>query len=132
MANTLTNGATVLTLPIDLQWADEFAWTPIAEQRNFSMGGAVLVDRGTRLAGRPITLQGGENFGWMTRADILTLKAWADTLFAPMTLLFRGVTYEVAFDHASNGPLLATPVIDVSDPDNTDLYWPVLRLITTE
>lgn len=131
MANTLTKGTTTLTLPDDLQWADEFNWTPVSEQRNFSLGGAVLADRALRLAGRPITLQGGDNFGWMSRADALTLKGWADTLSASMSLLFRGVTYAVAFDHVGNAPFVATPVIDVSDPDNTDLYWPLLRLITT-
>ena len=131
MANTLTKGALVVSLPDDLQWADEFNWTPIAEQRAFSLGGAVLVDKAQRLAGRPITLQGGDNFGWMARADVLTLKDWADTMLATMTLLFRGSTYTVAFDHASNAPFVATPIVDFSDPDNTDKYWPLLRLITT-
>lgn len=130
MATTLTKGVTVITLPPDLLWADEFAWTAVSEQRTFSLGGAVLTDKALRLAGRPILLQGGENFGWMTRTEVLALKAWAELADATMTLFYGGASYSVAFDHSSGAPISATPVVDFSDPAAADLYWPVLRFIT--
>lgn len=130
MAITLTNGASTITLPPDLLWPDEFAWTAVSEQRSYSLGGAVLADKGLRLAGRPIVLQGGSDFGWMTRAEVQALKAWAEAPAATMTLSHNGANYSVAFDHSTNAPISATPIADYSDPGPTDLYWAVLRFIT--
>lgn len=131
MATTLTKGAITVTLPNDMAWPDEFAWSAVAEQRAYSLGGALLRDLATKLAGRPITLQGGPNYAWMTRADALTIKSWADTLAATMTLALRGTNYTVAFDLAAE-PVTVVPIIDYADPLSTDLCWVVLRLITTE
>lgn len=131
MATTLTKGVTTLTLPSDIAWADEFAWAAVAEQRAYSLGGALLRDVALKLAGRPITLQGGPNHAWMTRADALTLKTWADAPATSMSLLLRGTTYSVVFDLASE-PVSMVPIIDYSEPLSTDLCWVVLRLITKE
>jgi hypothetical protein len=131
MPTTLTKGATVLSLPDDMAWPDEFAWSAMAEQRAYSLGGALLRDVAMKLAGRPITLQGGPNHAWMTRADALTLKSWADADGGNMTLALRGASYDVVFDLAAD-PVTVTPIIDYSDPSSTDLCWVVLRLITTE
>jgi hypothetical protein len=123
---TLSNGSTTLTLDDDLLWADEFAWQPVARSVQTTVTGAVLVESAVRQAGRPITLRGGTDYGWMTRADVLALRAWAALPAATFTLTLRGQAYTVAFADAG---VDATPVIDVSDPTGGDYYIATVSLI---
>ncbi len=129
MPTTLTNGGTVLTLPDDLQWVDEFDWTEVQESRSYSVAGALLIDRRSKLAGRPITLRGDINAAWAARSVALTLRAWAQQLEPTLTLLYRGATYSVAFDHLQQ-PLEVTPIVDYAEPQATDFCFFTIRLIT--
>lgn len=125
---TLTNGATTLTLPDDLEWPDEFSWVAVQSTRAYSVAGALLIDRGVKLAGRPITLRGGVDFAWTTRLVALTLLAWANQANPTLTLSYRGVSYPVAFDHSST-PLEIALVVPYTDPVDADLCTLTLRLI---
>lgn len=122
---TLTYGGTTLNLPDDALWPDEFAWQPIQATNTYSVGGALIVNRGLKLAGRPITLR----CEWITRSLALALQAWAWLPDAPMSLSYRGTTYSVRFDH-SQQPLEVTPVIEYSDPAADDYVDATLRLLT--
>lgn len=130
MPTTLTKGATTLTLPDDLLWPDEFLWSTTQTRSGYSAGGAVLRDVGTKLAGRPITLEGGTNYAWAQRSQALTLRSWTDDPVAAMTLVYRAVSYPVAFAPVDT-PFSFVPVVDYHDPDNTDVGFFTLRLVTT-
>jgi hypothetical protein len=127
--NTLTLGAATVQLDVDLDWTDEFDWSTTQSRRRYSAGGALLLDVGTKLAGRPLTLQGTESSGWMPRSSLLTLRAWTDDQAASMTLSFRGVTYAVGFA-AVDAPVTCVPVAPWVDPIATDWVVPTIRLIT--
>lgn len=129
MTTTLTYGATTLTLPDDLQWPDEFAWVPVSSTQSYSAGGALLINRGVKLSGRPITLQGGPTWAWMDRTTALTLLEWAGVAGAALTLSYRSVSYSVKFAPV-DAPLDVTPVVDYADPEGTDFYYATLRFIT--
>jgi uncharacterized membrane protein len=130
VAKTLTNGSTVLTLPADLLWVDEFDWNPVqSSEPTFSVDGAQLIDSGLKLAGRPITLEGGAEFGWATRATALTLHQWVQQVQPTLTLSINGTTYSVAFAHHAQ-PLQVTPVVPYSDPQDVDFVSMTLRFIT--
>lgn len=78
------NNAT-LELPADMRWRDEFDWQALAQsQVQYSLGGSAIIQQGTMLAGRPVTL-GGE-WIWLPRTTLLTLAAWADVPELEMTL----------------------------------------------
>ena len=78
------NNAT-LELPADMRWRDEFDWQALAQsQVQYSLGGSAIIQQGTMLAGRPVTL-GGE-WIWLDRATLTTLAAWADVPELEMTL----------------------------------------------
>ncbi len=79
MAITLDATIAGVTLPDGLRWSDEFDWTPLAQTVEYSLTGALIVERAVRQAGRPITLIGGKDFVWITRAALLTLKELLDT-----------------------------------------------------
>lgn len=128
MPTTLTNGATTLTLPDDLLWPDEFDWNPVQATQAYSVAGALLIDRRSKLAGRPITLTGNVDYAWSTRATALTLQTWAAQTNPTLTLSYRGVSYSVAFDHTRQ-PLRVTPIVEYADPSSTDECFFTLSLI---
>ena len=132
MANwTLTRKDTSdhLELPGDMRWTDEFDWQALAQATpQYSLGGAVIVQQGTMLAGRPITLSG--EWIWLPRATLLTLAAWADVPELEMTLTTPdGRNYNTCFAR----PALSntTPVNYASPEDGTAQYEAVqIHLLT--
>lgn len=74
-----------LELPADMRWRDEFDWQALAQSSvQYSLGGSAIIQQGTMLAGRPVTL-GGE-WIWLDRATLTTLAAWADVPELEITL----------------------------------------------
>lgn len=118
-----------VTLPGDLLWVDEFDWTPVEFSTRYTLDGALVIEQGTRQAGRPITLAGADDRGWITRQTLEALYALAQSPSAGMPLtLADGRTFTVVFRHDAT-PIEAAPVIPVS-PAPTDLYYSVtIRLL---
>jgi hypothetical protein len=79
----ITLGA--LKLPDGLRFSDEFSWGPLAQETDYTLTGSLIVEQATRQAGRPITLIGGIDFAWLTRAEVLAIQALLAT-GATMTL----------------------------------------------
>jgi hypothetical protein len=128
----LTDGV-ALTLPDDLLWSDEHAWTPAVASLSYLITGALLVQSATRQAGRPITLVGAMDMAWVTRSVITTLYDWAavplssDTGRFELTLTDARV-FTVAFRHADTA-LEAEPVAGFPARSESDFYRLTLRLI---
>ncbi len=128
----LSSGQT-LTLPDDLLWADEHAWTPAVASTSYLITGALLVQSATRQAGRPITLVGPSDMAWVTRATVATLHDWAAL---PLTLddgrfelrLADDRTFEVAFRHA-DVCVEAEPVLGFPARSDADRYRLTLRFL---
>lgn len=110
-----------LTLPPYLCWADEFSWSPVAQAEEYSTTGALLLDMSVKQAGRPITLVGTDNLGWITRAQLLQLQALADTPQA-MGLDYHGREFTVRFRYDGVGPVAAEEIIPRIPPKDTDPY----------
>ena len=125
MANHTLNA---LAIPGDMLWTDEFNWTAVERATEYSLTGALVVDVGERLAGRPITLEGADNGGWMSRTALLALYAMAVTpVLAIVLTLADGRTFNVTF--AEGDPIEAEPVIDYSDPQGSTWYVVKIRLL---
>ncbi|MFM9881197.1 MAG: hypothetical protein ACKVOO_12405 [Burkholderiaceae bacterium] len=127
---TLTYNALTLTLPDDLSWSDEFTWSPIEQTKSYTTTGALLIEEGVRQAGRPITLEGGENRAWCTRQLVTTLYAWCAVAGITMTLVLRAQARSVTFDR-ERGALEGFPVLFYADGsiDASDFYVPTIRLL---
>lgn len=133
MTITLSDGAITLALDPDLLWEDEFVWAPVVQAVEYSVTGALVVDVGRRQTGRPVTLRAeDDSSGWMTRADMAQLQAWADVEGQQLTLMLRGAARTVLFRHHDGGPFEARPVVHFADPAPTDWVIATLRLITIE
>ena len=125
MTTTLEKAGDTLTLPPDLLWTDEFAWSPISQSTERGLTGAYLIDIHQRTAGQPITLSGQENVAWLLRTEAQAIKAWASLPGQVFTLTHNGAAYSVMFDHGTEETSRAfsvTPVVDFSDPMDADHY----------
>ena len=129
MSNTLDT----ISLP-DLHWVDEIEWTPVAQNDDErSITGALMIDTGLKQAGRPITLIGGKNWGWISYQTLTELKAFAAVAGKEMTLTLGTTTYTVMFRHSDGPPISAAPVIQKNPPADEDNYRDVvIRLMEVE
>lgn len=113
-----------IPLPDGLRFSDEYDWTPVAVATDYSLTGALIVEQATKQAGRPITLIGGKEFAWLTRAQVDALKALLDA-GAEMTLtLHDSRTFQV-IPTADPLRVAALPVVKDSgpaDPSSTTRY----------
>lgn len=118
-----------LTLPDDLLWSDEHAWTPAVAAVSYLLTGALLVESATRQKGRPITLQGQADMAWVTRATVNTLYAWAADPKTRFELTLRDARrITVAFRH-QDGAMSAEPVSGFPAWQDADRYRVTLRLM---
>ena len=117
-----------LTLPDDLVWADEFDWTPVKQTLTEAVDGSLIVETGLRLQGRPITLVGAADSGWILRGTLKALYALAQTA-SPRTLVLNDSrSFTVIFRHGEK-PIEAAPVISFANPGDDDAYTLTVRLL---
>ena len=125
---SLTDNST-LTLPDDLLWVDEHAWTPAVARIEYLLTGALLVETAARAAGRPITLQAEPDMAWVTRATVSALYAWASVPSRQFALTFQdGRSFTVAFRHFETA-IEAAPVLGFPASGDDDFYRITLRLM---
>jgi len=117
-----------VSLPDDLLWIDEFNWPTVIRSTEYALTGALIVDAGQRLAGRPITLAGSVDGGWVTRATLDALRVLACALPGQYVLtLADGRSFNVVF--APDDALTAEPVVAFSDPGVDTWYVATVKLI---
>ena len=127
LKNLVTNET--LTLHPDLKWTDENNWHPVEQTAERTITGALIVQIGTKVAGRPITLEPeDDSSAWMLRSAVEQLRNWAAVPGLQMTLTLRGVDRTVIFRHQDGG-FDANPVIHYRDVESDDFYRCVVRLM---
>lgn len=129
MSITISDGITTLELPDDLHWADEHAWSPVAQTVEHALDGALLVFTTARQAGRPITLAGAEDRAWITRAEVEQLRTWAALPGQQLTLTLHGTARTVVFRHQDGTVVDAEPVMFWVPMLDTHYYTLTLRLM---
>jgi len=116
-----------IALPAGLVWDDEFAWSPVAQATEYTLTGSLVVEQAIKAAGRPITLVGGKEFAWLTRAQVKILKAALDTGAVLTLTLHDARTFQVIPD---DEPLVVSPlprVLDSGFANAGDSAWCVLE-----
>lgn len=127
-----TNPLLEILLPADLVWVDEFKWSPIQREDSYGVGGALIVQQGLKLAGRPITLQNpDQEMAWVYRDTLLSLYAWSADPDKKMVLHLEkptdARTFVVTF--GPSNPVDAQPVKSWKDHTTTEPYTATIRLI---
>lgn len=116
-----------ITLPDDLIWIDEYAYSPVKQTQSIAVDGTLIIEAAAQLKGRPITLQGGTDYAWIDKATLEALRAKQYQAGLSMTLTLRGTAFNVLFAHPDG--LDAKAIIDYSNPDSTDFYTLTLKFI---
>lgn len=94
-----------VTLPADLAWPDRYAWQPVVNATEYSLTGALIIQSATKLAGRPITLQGADNRAWATRTTVEAVKALQAVAGQTYTLSIESGSYTVMILSVEAEPL---------------------------
>lgn len=108
-----------LILPSDLLLEDEFSFSGVEARVERTLGGAPLVWE-QPVSGRPIDLVGGDDFAWISRANLQSLAALASAPGAKHAFDYHGRIYRVRFRHEDYPALAARPVLpepNVLSPD---------------
>lgn len=122
-----------ITLPNSFKWVDEFNWSEIKAQQDYTVTGALIVQESQALVGRPITLSGDARTAWTNRNVVVALLAKAALLAQIMTLTWTdGRTFNVQFRRNNGDPIEATPVGHIIDPPDTHKYIITLKLQEVE
>jgi len=102
-----------ITLPDDLEWEDEIIWSPIVQTVARGVTGALFIQDSELIKGRPITLVGISDMGWVTRSVIDTLIIKRNTIGLKMDLIIgigsKQRTFKVMFRQWET-PIDAIPV----------------------
>jgi hypothetical protein len=104
----MTNSLADIELDDEIAWTDELDWTPIEQSLSRGQTGHMIVQEGTKVGGRPLTLTMTG-----TRATVDLLRAQLTT--AQLPLVLYGTTYTVRWRHADK-PIEATPLVDYVNP----------------
>ncbi len=126
---TLSDGTDTIELHKDLLWSDETNWNPVQQTATRTLTGALVVQTGTMLAGRPITLEPEDDRSAPTSREVVdALRNWAAVPGKEMVLTLGGQTYDVIFRHQDGG-FEARKWIHYDDVLPEDIYLIVVRLM---
>lgn len=116
-----------IALPEDLIWVDQYAWSPVKQSVSVAVDGSLIIESAAQLAGRPMTLAGGQDSAWITKAalDVLQAKLYQPAL--EMALDWHGDTYTVVFVQPDG--IAAQPIVGYAVPDDDDFYVVTLKFL---
>lgn len=117
-----------IELPSDLEWVDQYDWSPIVQSKKYTLTGALVVPEAKKLKGRPITLEGDNASSWVTKSVLDLLTAKADTANLTMVLSYHGTTFDVMFSREQT-PISSRLIVPFANPQSTDVYSLKLRLM---
>jgi len=127
---TLDDGnGTIIAFASDLEWRNEFDWSPVSQSTEWTEGGNLVVQEGVKLAGREMKLDGG--------ADVFVSRSVIETLNNEIAIsqgksytltLADSRTFNVMFHHPA---MKATVVAQTRKriPDQNTKYRLALSLI---
>lgn len=112
------------------EWVDEFEWDAVAQEQERSVSGALLIQEGVKLYGRPITLKSNGGV-WTPLSVVRSLEVLRDIPNKVMALtLPDGRAFSVIFNRADGAALEAVPIERLVNPGDDHLYDVNLRLIS--
>lgn len=117
---------TVVELLGDLEWVDEYQWSPIAGESAYSLGGRMIVHESAVLTGRPLTLSGDPT--WLPRSTIEQLRAM-DLPGAVLTVTVAdGRQFLCGWRRDDGPPISAESVQYAAPPADADWYRVSIRM----
>jgi hypothetical protein len=126
MAVTL-NG---VTLNPNMVWADRYSYASVTQEVLTTLAGTMVVYPNTLTKGRPITLEARDDQGWLTKQQVDSMQALADTQGGIYTLVIGAETFTVMFRHQDAPALMMEPLIPRAVPVAGDYFVGTIKLMT--
>jgi hypothetical protein len=135
---TLDSSGSIITLPSQLSWIDEFDFTPGQETVITSITGAVIIQTGYKklnttnayVTNRPITLSTTSGGDWVSRLVLKNLFA-SLSVDNSMTLTYHdGRSFAVKWRHADTPIETQQLYTGLTSPTDQSLYTITLRFRT--
>lgn len=119
-----------LELHGQFDWADEFNWQSLAQSEGVrSLSGALIIQQGLKLAGRPITLNGSR--ARLSLGDLRQLQAWADVPELTMQLDSPdGRQFSVIFRRPALNEMAAIKPYRLAERQEDDAWRVNIQLMT--
>lgn len=126
---TLNDGVNpIITLPASMEWIDEYDWSNISQDVRRLIGGGIVISESQLIAGRPITLVGGDNV-WVDKSVIDEIQSSANIIDNNYSLILSDLrTFNVVFNRIEP-PFTAVQVLRINNPSSSDKYILTLRLM---
>jgi hypothetical protein len=99
-----------LVLPETLVWTDRHAWQPAAQSVKRTLAGGIIVFHRHLVGGRPITLTGGQTWGWMQTETMEAVASMAQEPGHVYSLSIYGEAFRVLFRHEEPPAFDAVPL----------------------
>jgi hypothetical protein len=129
MATTLGG----VTLPPHIVWEDKYKWSPVLQEVKTTLGGRPVVFAASLLAGRRITLVAYSDQGWLTKAQVDSVRALAAVAGAQYAFsIGEGATlesYTVVFRHEEPPAVEFDPLIPRGVPLDGDYFVGRIKLL---
>lgn len=126
LTHTLSNGTVTAVLPADMLWSDEYESSPLKSRVTLTLDGGVLVEQSVLVKGRPITLSGNEDRGWLSKAELDHLAVLASAAGVLTLTLADDRVFSVMF---GSEPIKARGLWPLAFPTSTDWYVVTISLI---
>ena len=120
------------TVPLEdgFLWSDEFDWKPIEQKQERAINGALIIQEGKKLTGRPITLiPPVQGMGWIKRKHLRTILEWSalgEQFVIEFEYLHDQRHFNVIFNHEA-GAIEAKPVKEHPAVSEEDYYIVTMR-----
>ena len=122
------------TVPLEdgFLWSDEFDWKPIEQKQERAINGALIIQEGKKLTGRPITLvPPAPGMGWIKRKHLRTILEWSalgEQFVIEFEYLHDQRRFNVIFNHKDNA--LESSTIKGTPATSLDTYFNVTMRFT--
>lgn len=123
------NDLVTIELPDSLEWVDQYNYSKVRQDLQYTIGGNVVISENSVDVGRPITLVSGGNV-WVTKLIFDQLKNTSDIVDVSYTLTVAdGTSYNVMFDRTKGPCVEGKPILRQNVPDNTSYFTLTLRFL---
>jgi hypothetical protein len=110
-----------IVLPDTLNLQEAYGNPLIVSAVDLTIGGTPIIHE-QQILGRPLTLVGEENRGWIDFSILQSLVAIASVVNAQYTLLFEGQSFNVRFRHEDSPVIVAEPIVARPNHIATDQF----------
>lgn len=117
-----------LILPPEMIWSDKLKHAPVYQGSAVTLGGRTIIQATGAVNGKPITLTATQTQGWLTKSQVDSVLALANSPGMIYTFEYHGSIANVMFRHHEPPAVEMEPFVDGEHP--SDYHFGTIKLIT--